>query len=177
MPNSSQNFVFSIGRSSATQGLVALIEKIVGIGSPSIRHDPSLLCFMNGSMLVDASGELMQVLDSQSRRRERTDDVAEPVHPLMRFGNDLRVVGVIGARRILSHRRVEVRNLKLQLGRTRVIAAHLRERMKLRHIEKPAGLDEAAATSAHRVISGSQHNAPYDVNTISNCSCTTSGAS
>src|SRR5208283_4645960 len=30
-------------------GLVALIEKIVGIGSPTICHRPSLLCFMKGA--------------------------------------------------------------------------------------------------------------------------------
>jgi hypothetical protein len=94
-------------------------------------------------MLIDAFGELVQVLDSQSRRRNRTDDIAEPIHPLMRFGNNLRVVRIIGSRRILSHRPVEVRNLKLELGRARVIAAHLRERVKLCHIEKPTGLDEA----------------------------------
>ena len=41
-------FCLQHGRSSGAQGLVALIEKIVGIGSPSICHNPSLLCFMNG---------------------------------------------------------------------------------------------------------------------------------
>src|ERR1700722_2136613 len=65
-------------------------------------------------MLIDALGEFVQVLDSQPGSRERTDDVAEPVHPLVGLGNYFAVIRVVGAGRILAHRRMEVRNLELQ---------------------------------------------------------------
>ena len=95
-------------------------------------------------MLIDAFGELVQVFDSQSRRRQRTDDVAKAVHPIVSCWNCLAVIGIVRTWWIFAHRGLEIRILKLQLSRHARIAAHLSQRMKLRDIEEAARFDETS---------------------------------